>query len=117
VYQEKESSMNRRDFLKIGGLVSTALLFQISPAVKAASAGLPAEAMMQGLIYRGTKDGNIYVSRDSGKTWQLQTSFGKQYAVRSFYVDLRNNLVAVMDYLGHTFRLVLSKKDAMWRTM
>jgi hypothetical protein len=106
--------MNRRDFLKLGGLFSTALLVQFNPLGKIAS--LPSEARAGGRLYRGTQDGRIFVSENAGKSWQLHTNFGLEFSVLGMTADVRDNIHALLEFSGHGFQLALSPNGKVWRT-
>jgi hypothetical protein len=106
--------MNRRDFLKLGGLFSTVFYFQVHPLGKLIN--LPVEVEVQGLMYRGATDGNIYLSRDAGKTWQVHTRFGAGYSIQSLFVDWLGRVCVRVGFAGHSFDLFLSKNGAFWQT-
>ena len=72
--------MNRRDFLKIGALLSTAVLVQVSPL--GIRFNPPVEVETENKIYRGSSDGKIFVSKDQRKTWQQHINFGPQFSVQ-----------------------------------
>lgn len=105
----------RRDFLKISGLFSAAMLAGAGTAweIKAKSI----EAELRGKHYRGTSDGKILVSEDAGKTWSLHTKFGSDLSISHLYADFRQRLVAVLDCQGYDFKLALSPDFRTWKTM
>ena len=107
--------MNRREFLKLGGAAS---LFLFLPLVRLESM-LPAnsEVQMDGLRYRGTPDGKIYVSKDRGKTWDLHTFLGPDYSVTDIFADRRGKLFVDVRFQGYTFYLTLSADRKTWRTV
>ena len=108
--------MNRRDFLKVGGLLSAALLLQSSPFGMIGSHVVEAQA--GGNLYRGTNDGKIMISRNAGKNWQLHTNFGPSIAVLDLAVDMQEQLFAQLGFKGHHFEVALAQ-DGMntWRTI
>lgn len=106
--------MFRRDFLKLSSLFSAALLVSTVPA--GAVLARPVEAQLGGSRYRGTADGSIFVSADGGKTWSLHTRFGSHLSVARLYVDLRQQLVAVLNCEGYGFRIALGPGSRTWRT-
>jgi hypothetical protein len=107
--------MNRRDFLKVGGLFSAALLFQSSSF--GTIAPLVIEAQAGGKLYRAA-DGKILISHDSGGTWQLHTNFGSIIDVLDLSVNTQGQLFAQLGFQGHRFELALAQ-DGMniWRTV
>lgn len=107
--------MYRRDFLKLSGLLSVALLVQFNRLGKAVS--LPLEVESRGRSYSGTSDGKIYVSENGGRAWRLHTGFGPQYAIRKLSTDSQERVVALIEYLGYDFKLVLSSHDGPWKTI
>ncbi len=98
----------------MAGLFSAALFVQFIPSRLAASR--PVEVHAQGITYRGTSDGEIYASRDAGKTWQLHTRFGEKCPVLGMYQNTAQNVYARLGFAGHSFDLVL-KKGNKWRTV
>lgn len=105
--------MVRRDFLKVTGLVSAAVIAIAGPAALAAR---PVEAELGGLLYKGSPGGLLHVSRDGGKSWSLHTKFGSRLAISRLYVDARGRLVAVLDCEGYDFKLALARDRATWKT-
>ncbi|NOH01779.1 MAG: hypothetical protein HND47_07375 [Chloroflexi bacterium] len=104
--------MNRRDFLKLSGLMSTILFLPLGKA-----ANLSIEAQAGGSHYRGTLDGRVYVSPDAGRTWQLHTDFGSMFPVLDMAADGHENVHARLGFSGYTFRLTLSPNSKAWRTV
>lgn len=105
--------MNRRDFLKIGGLTSLALAF---PTWKAAGFVLAsAEAEYRGRSYRGMPDGDIHVSDDQGQSWRRQLGFGEQYSINKMFTGFDGRLYAQVDYQDRSFFLSLSEDGNFWR--
>jgi hypothetical protein len=107
--------MKRRDFLKIGGLVSAALWVSIGPLGHIAK--LPVELGVRNILYRGTLDGNIHISEDAGKTWRLHTRFGHEYFVQNLFVDMSEQVHAQMGFAGRSFDLVLAQDGRNWKTV
>ncbi len=107
--------MVRRDFLKMTGLFSAAMLLGVGSVAEVVARS--AETEFQGLFYRGTSDGKIYVSGDAGKTWNLHTQFGSHLAIPHLYVDFRRRMVAVLNCQGYDFKLALSSDLRTWKTM
>jgi hypothetical protein len=106
--------MNRRDFLKLGGLVSTALLVQFN--LLGSIADQPIEVEWRGNQYRGTSDGKIMISPNEGKTWQLHTNFGSEFAVRSLMTDIWGQVNVQLEFAGYSFDLVLAQNGKIWKT-
>jgi hypothetical protein len=106
--------MNRRDFLKLAGLLSTALIFQFEPLGKVMR--LPVEAQAGGKAYRGTIDGKIFISENAGKTWQIHTDFGSDFSVLELLTDVHENIHAYLGFSGYSFQLTCSPNNKVWRT-
>jgi len=106
--------MNRRDFLQLSGLALASVFLQTSSLGKMAR--VPVEVESQGKTYRGTVDGDIYVSEDLGRTWNLHTRFGPQYSITRLSKDANGQIVTMIEYLGYRFQLTLSKTNKYWRT-
>ena len=105
--------MNRRDFLKIGGLTSAVLAF---PAWKLGEFALAnAQAEYRGRLYRGTADGDIHVSDDQGQTFHKQMRIGPQYSVSKMFTGFDGRLIAQLEYQGRGFFLSLSEDGNSWR--
>ncbi len=107
--------MVRRDFLKLSGLFSAAMVATVVPAVHVAARSVETE--LRGRFYRGTSDGRIYVSEDAGRSWTLHSKFGADLTVRQLYVDFRKRLVAVLSCDRGDFRIALSADAPSWRTV
>ena len=107
--------MNRRDFLKLGGLFSTALFVQFNLLGKLAVH--PLEVESHGNLYRGTSDGKILISADLGETWQLHTNFGPEFSILRLATDLLGQVHAQLEFAGHPFELALAANSKMWKTM
>ncbi len=105
----------RRDFLKLSGLFSAAVLAGAGTALEMKARSVEVE--LRGKYYRGTSDGKIFVSEDAGKTWVLHTQFGSHLSVSHLYVDFRQRLVAVLDCQGYDFKLRMASDLRSWRTM
>ena len=97
--------MYRREFLKLGGLLSAALFVQTNPLGKVMS--LPMEVKSQGKLYRGTSDGKILISANAGKSWQLHTNFGSLFSILGLGTDLWGHVGVQLEYEGHSFDLAL----------
>jgi hypothetical protein len=107
--------MHRRDFLKLGGLISTALLVQISSL--GSFAVRPVEAESDGKRYRGTSDGRILVSSDSGKAWQLHTNFGTHFSITGLSTDYTGKLRARLEFASYPFELAFAQDSQTWKTV
>ena len=69
--------MNRREFLKLSGMLSAFVLASLSPINVLAKSPVENDAVAIGKkLYRGARNGNIYISQNGGKTWKLQAGFG-----------------------------------------
>ena len=107
--------MYRRDFLKLSGLATAALLFQVNPLSRVASQFKQVES--HGRLYRGTHDGKILMSTDAGKNWQLHTNFGPEFSVPDLSTDLREQVHVQLEFANHTFDLALMKNSITWKTL
>lgn len=107
--------MDRRDFLKLGSLFSLSMLMPLNTLSR--QLGMPVEAQAHGLSYRGTRDGDVYVSKDAGLTWQLHTRFGSGFSIVDLKAGAREQLLARIEYVGHDFGLSLAPNSHTWMTM
>ena len=108
--------MHRREFLKLSGaaLGSTLLLTGLFHKVSA----LPVEAQSAGKHYRGYRnDGDILVSQDAGKTWQVHTRLGSEYSIQDLFTDASGQMYARVGFMQYHFQLFLSKDGDKWKTM
>jgi len=105
--------ITRRDFLKLGA-VSTAVLFlPIRHLIQVAVA----EQEYKGRIYRGTTDGEIYVSDDQRGTWTRHINLGEQCRISRIFSNTNDDLHARVDFQGYDFDLVLSPNGKDWLVM
>ncbi len=107
--------MYRRDFLKVSALFSAALLVQTKSSLLK-SVFEPVEVAFKGQVLRSKRDDEIFVSRDSGKTWQLHTRLGAGYTVMDLFVDRAQRAHAQVVYAGRSFDLVLTAGNKYWVT-
>ena len=105
--------MNRREFLKIGSLSTAALLIQFKH-IPIKFLNRPALIEHQRKIYRATPAGEIQVSHDLGKTWQLHLHLGKEYSVTAFFKDVWQHLHARVSFSGREFDLTLAPGSKYW---
>jgi hypothetical protein len=105
--------MNRREFLKIGSL-SSAVLFLHMDFLPIKNLVQPAITEFKGVLYRGTPDGDILISHDTGKTWLLHTRLGKNYSVLNFSKDGSARMRARIIFDRKSFYLTLAKGDKYW---
>ena len=108
--------MYRRDFLKLSGLLSAALLVQVHPVEKMVSS-IPIEVAAGGKLYRGTSDGKIFVSANAGRDWQMHTNFGSHVSVFSLTTNHRDQVHAQLGFAHHSFELALSPDQRIWKTV
>jgi len=106
--------MNRRDFLKLGGLFSTALFVQFN--LLGITAIQLVEVESNGIRYRGTSDGKILISPNEGRTWQLHTNFGSEFAVQSLMTDMWGQVNVQLEFASYSFDLVLAQNGNIWKT-
>ena len=107
--------MYRRDFLKLSGFLSAAVIIRFDSLGKAVS--LPLEVEAQGMLFRSTPDGKIYVSGNAGKDWQLHTNFGRAFYISSLAKDGREQVSAELAFEGRSFQLALTKNGRSWMTV
>ena len=104
--------MNRRDFLKVGSLVSAVGLIAASPLDTVFTADVEAAAF--GKLYKATSKGRVLVSKDKGKSWQLHTRFGPDYAVLDIFIATDNRLFVKIGHKKARFYLVLTESQQAW---
>lgn len=107
--------MYRRDFLKLSGLFSAAVLIPLNSLAKAIS--LPVEVEAQGNLFRGTADGKIFISADAGKTWQLHTNFGSNFSIVNLGLNLWGQVEAQLGFADHSFQVALAKNGIAWKAV
>ena len=107
--------MNRRDFLKIGALLSTAVLVQVSPL--GFRFNPPVEVETENKIYRGSSDGKIFVSKDQRKTWQQHINFGPQFSVQELGKNQAGQVHTKLGFDIYDIDLVLSDDQTQWKTV
>jgi len=106
--------MNRRDFLKLGGVFSTAALLRINP--QAILLPDPVEAAAGNKLYRGTPDGKIFISEDGGGSWQLHANFGNDCSILDLLANSNERVFARVGFKQHSFVLMLSKNGKNWQS-
>ena len=107
--------MNRRNFLKHGALLSLAFFLPSSPLERLAVK--PIEFSAGRKTYRGTADGDIYVSADAGQSWILHYRLGPGYSIRNIFSGLNGQVYLTAGYKMHSFNLSLSKDERYWKTV
>jgi hypothetical protein len=105
--------MDRREFLKAGGTLSTVLVFLSSPFK--GFINRPIEYAAGGKTYRGTAGGDIYVSEDAGKSWQLHTRLGADYTISNIFSGRDGQIYLIVGYKTHTFHLRLNRDEKCWK--
>ena len=105
--------MQRRDFLKLSSVMSAFVYATVSPIGNITK--LPIETAALGKVYRGTYDGSIHISENGGKSWQLHSKFGADYAILDIFTGLDGRLYTHAGFKQHSFLLVLSKDGNSWR--
>lgn len=112
-------SFSRRDFFKATGLAAAGLSaggLLLAPAVaQGAGNTVLAQTTALGKLYRGTRDGLIFESSDSGQSWQQVANFGSHCAVQALS-DRRGNLQARIGVGAHGFELA-SADGRKWYTV
>jgi hypothetical protein len=103
--------MNRRDFLKLGGIATLVLAL---PVWKLAEHVLTFPMVeFNGIFFRGTPTGEIQISKDQKQTWQKQVYFGQDFAIQNFSIQ-PDELTAKVDYQGWDFYLTFSEETNNW---
>jgi len=108
--------MNRRDFLKFGGIAAATLLIPGVILFEELNRQ-PVEIATGGTVYRGTPSGEIFASKDSGQTWLLHTRLGSEYSILRFSEDGSQRIHAQVGFKGRSFELVLAKDSKHWMTV
>ena len=108
--------MDRREFLKISGLLSAAIFIRFSPAL-IPSKNRPVELASEGVLFRGAQVGEIQTSSDGGRSWQLHTRLGSQYTITGLFLDGSQRVHAKAAFAGRSFELLLSKNRKYWLTV
>ena len=106
--------MNRREFLKVGSTFSTALVFFSSPFK--VFLPKPTLTMAGGKSYRGNASGEVYVSEDSGQTWQLHTRLGREYTILNIFSGQDGQVYLLAGYKGRSFHLSLAPDGQFWNS-
>jgi hypothetical protein len=105
--------MNRRDFIKNSALLFAGGFVLYIPIVRKA----PVELAANGMVLRGTNNGEIYISHDAGSTWQLHTRLGSQCAINNLFLDGSQRIRAQVGFMGRAFDLVLANDNKYWLTV
>ena len=107
--------MYRRDFLKLSGLLSAAVLLPFNSLTKAVST--PDNVEVHGRLFRATSDGKIFFSEDAGKTWQMHTNFGSDFSVVHLGLNFWGQLEAQLGFAGRSFEVALGRNGKAWKTV
>jgi hypothetical protein len=67
-------------------------------------------------LYRGTDEGRIYTSANSGRSWQPRTDFGAGISVWGLSAGARGGLRAELGFACHSIHLSLMQNGKTWRT-
>lgn len=104
------TTTNRRSFLKKAALGS--VLCVLAPIVSAVDQ-IHVYAASGNKLYRGTKNGLLFLSIDDGVTWQNIANFGSQNAIEN--ISFTTNVSVKVDilHLGHKFA-IYSRNDKIW---
>lgn len=106
--------MNRRNFLKLSGIASIALLAPIGLIAKGIASITTVK--VDGKTFHGTEDGKVYVSQDDGQNWERLANFGSGMSITSLTAIPGARIYARFEFAGHPFALVYSLNDGQWRT-
>jgi hypothetical protein len=109
--------MRRRDFLRTTAVMAAAstVFVTAGDAVESTQAG--AATLRPSTRYRGTRLGQVYVSRDGGKKWTLLTDFGAKLPVLKVAPNARKQVIATLSSHGHRFNLRLQPDQRTWWTV
>jgi hypothetical protein len=106
---------SRRSFIKMTGLaIGAVLMAPVASSLPSSVAG-PIQADVFGKKYLGTRNGLLFESTDSGKTWQKVANFGAHCAVAGLR-EHQGHIVADIAVAGHGFALT-SADARLWRTV
>ena len=114
--------MQRRDFLRLAGLTGVGLVgvqglgLGLAGAAGAAQNVDPMQTSSGGRLYRGTAEGKVLVSDDSGRTWSSHTNFGPLLPVNSISANGAKSVSLVLGFKGMAVPLVLRDDGKSWRT-
>jgi len=108
--------MDRRTFLKLSGLSALSLLGQLN-RLSDWLLSLPAVVDFGGIKYRADQQGQISVSQDGGKTWQVHINLGSHCTVERLYAGADGKLYSQVGLQGYRFEIVLAKDGKNWRTV
>jgi hypothetical protein len=106
--------MNRRGFLKTGALLSMAFFLPSSPIKGFFNKSI--EHSTGGKTYRGTADGEVYVSADAGRSWQLHYRLGPEYSILNIFSGRNGNVYLTVGYKTYSFHLNLSQDGKYWKS-
>lgn len=107
--------MKRREIIRWMGLAPLAVFLNIKPFGKLIR--FPEAVEAQGMLYRGTPAGEIHVSRDGGRTWNLHSCFGPQAAILGMSKDLGGRVFTHLEHQGWLVHLTLDKSGRFWKTI
>jgi hypothetical protein len=107
--------MMRRSFIKFSWAAAMLLVLPRRPLIWLAQA--PVERLIKNILYRGTVNGKIYISKDRGKTWQLNTDLGLDYSIQEIYPGKHNQVYLKVGYQQYSFLLSAAEDDKVWRTV
>jgi hypothetical protein len=104
--------MNRRDFIKLSAVAAASVFTNLGSFGKLLNQ--PVEIELGEKIIRGTMDGKIFASLDSGKSWQTHTTFAEEVSVLELAVDRTEQLYAQLGFHGHSFQVKLAQDGHSW---
>ena len=110
------SDLNRRKFIQVGSVATLATYLGLATVSTASAAELGVSASgasRSGRIYRAGSEGQIVVSDDNERTWQVHANFGADHTVRSV-THRKEAVVAEIGFGSRTFELHLHKSGNFW---
>jgi len=113
--RRKGYTMNRRLFLKLTAVASSAIFLNLTGFAKIGS--IPLEVQSSGLLYKGSAGGEIFCSSDSGNTWQKHSRFASGTRIMGMKTDHSERVFVQVGYAGHSFKLKLTEDGRNWMSV
>jgi len=104
--------MNRREFIKLSAITAAVVISNAGHFARVITS--PAQVRVGDKIFKGSQDGKILTSQDSGKTWQVHALFGEEVSVMDLTMDDSDQVYAQMGFRGFIFHLKLTQDGRNW---
>lgn len=104
--------MNRREFIKLSAITAITLFSSTSFIGKFIYK--PAQVLAGSKLFKGTLNGKIFVSKDSGRGWEQLTNFGEDISIIDLRVDHSTQVYALLGYKDFIFHLKLAPDGRNW---